>query len=146
MVRKMILGVIAVMFLASLSGCATFGKKKDLEIQGLKSQVTALEAQLQNKDQEIYGLKEDLDRVRQERIIPVQEKVIIEPKSRPNAKQIQAALRNAGYSPGKIDGRIGKQTREAIRSFQRANNLAVDGKVGKKTWEALRIYLEQKIK
>lgn len=146
MARKMFLAVIAVVLMFSLNGCATFGKKKDLEIQGLKSQVSALEAQLQNKDQEIIGLREDLDRAMQERIVPVKEKVIIEAKSRPNAKQIQVALRNAGYSPGKIDGRMGKQTREAIRSFQRANNLVVDGKVGKKTWEALRCYLEKKTK
>ncbi|MFY9402151.1 MAG: peptidoglycan-binding domain-containing protein, partial [Candidatus Omnitrophota bacterium] len=50
------------------------------------------------------------------------------------------------YDLGKIDGRMGKQTREAIRSFQRANNLVVDGKVGKKTWEILRGYLGKKIK
>jgi peptidoglycan hydrolase-like protein with peptidoglycan-binding domain len=41
---------------------------------------------------------------------------------------------------------MGKQTREAIRSFQRANNLVVDGKVGKKTWEILRGYLDKKVK
>lgn len=146
MVRRVFLGLVAVIFLVSASGCATFGKKKDLEIQGLRSQITALEAQLQNKDQEISGLREDLDRAMQERIIPVQEKVSIEAKSRPNTKQIQTALRNAGYDPGKIDGRMGKQTREAIKSFQRANNLVADGKVGKKTWEVLRNYLDKKIK
>jgi len=146
MVRKVFLGVVAVMFLFSVSGCATFGKKKDLEIQGLKSQISALESQLQNKDQEISGLREDLDRAMQERIVPVQGKDVIEAKSRPNTKQIQSALRNAGYDPGKIDGRMGKQTREAIKSFQRANNFVADGKAGKKTWEALRVYLEKKIK
>lgn len=146
MVRKVFLGVVAVIFLVSLSGCATFGKKKDLEIQGLRSQITALEAQLQNKDQEISGLREDLDRAMQERIIPAQDKTIVEAKSRPNIKQIQTALRNAGYDPGKIDGRLGQKTKDAIKSFQRANNLVADGKVGKKTWELLRNYLDKKIK
>lgn len=144
--RKVFLGLITVAFLVSLSGCATFGKKKDLETQGLKNEISALETQLQNKDREILTLREDLDRVMQERIVPVKEQVSIEPKSRPNAKQVQMALRNAGYNPGKIDGRMGKQTREAIRSFQGANNLVADGKVGKKTWELLRNYLEKKAK
>jgi ElaB/YqjD/DUF883 family membrane-anchored ribosome-binding protein len=145
MVGKFFWGVMAVIFLFSVSGCATLGKKKDLEIQGLRSQILALESQVQNKEQEILTLKDDLDRAMQERIIPAQEEPI-EAKSRPNVRQIQTALKNAGYDLGKIDGRMGKQTREAIRSFQRANNLVVDGKVGKKTWEILRGYLDKKVK
>lgn len=147
MLQKMFLGAIAVVLLVSTSGCATMGKKKDLEIQGLRGQISALESRLESKDQEIANLREDLDRAMQERIVTVKEKAVsIEPKSRPNIKQIQTALRNAGYNPGKIDGRIGGQTREAIKSFQRANNITVDGKVGKKTWELLRVYLEKKVK
>ncbi|MBM3243656.1 MAG: peptidoglycan-binding protein, partial [Candidatus Omnitrophica bacterium] len=64
-------------------------------------------------------------------------KGIIESKSQPSAKDIQLALINAGYNPGKVDGRIGKQTIEAIKSFQKAHNLVADGKVGKKTWAVL---------
>jgi len=146
MLRKVFLVAIAVAFLFSLSGCATFGKKKELEIQGLKNEVTALETQLDNKDREIISLREDLERVMQGGIVPVQDQVSIEPRSRPNAKQIQTALMNAGYNCGKADGRIGKQTRDAIRSFQGANNLVADGKVGKKTWEILRNYLQKKAK
>lgn len=146
MLQKMFLGIIAVVILISTSGCATMGKKKDLEIQGLRGQISALESRLESKDQEIANLREDLDRAMQERIVPIKETVSIEPKSRPNVKQIQTALRNAGYNPGKIDGRTGGQTREAIKSFQRANNITVDGKVGKKTWELLRVYLEKKVK
>ncbi|MFA5310991.1 MAG: peptidoglycan-binding domain-containing protein [Candidatus Omnitrophota bacterium] len=146
MLQKMFLGIIAVVILISTSGCATLGKKKDLEIQGLKGQISALEGSLESKDQEIANLRDDLDRAMQERITPVKEAVSIESKSRPSVKQIQAALRNAGYNPGKIDGRMGGQTREAIKSFQRANNISVDGKVGKKTWELLRVYLDKKVK
>jgi len=64
-----------------------------------------------------------------------------EVKSRPSVKQIQKALKNAGYNPGSIDGKFGRQTREAIKDYQRANNLKPDGKVGKKTWKSLRKYL-----
>jgi peptidoglycan hydrolase-like protein with peptidoglycan-binding domain len=55
-------------------------------------------------------------------------------------------LKNAGYNPGRIDGRLGKQTREAIKAFQRANNIPADGKVGKQTWEVLRGSLVNKVK
>jgi peptidoglycan hydrolase-like protein with peptidoglycan-binding domain len=130
----------------SFSGCATFGKKKDLEIQGLKNQVTVLESQLQSKDQEISGLREELDRAAEERNNFSQNKGIFETKSRPSNKQIQLALKNAGYNLGRIDGRIGRQTREAIKAFQKANNIPVDGKVGKQTWEALKGYLVNKVK
>jgi len=130
----------------TLSGCATFGKKKNLEVQGLKDQVAALETQLQNKDQEISSLRSELERIENERQSFAQEKNIIEPKTRPNIKQIQTALRNAGYNPGKVDGKMGKQTRDAIKAFQAANNLPADGVVGKKTWEILRKYFSQKVK
>jgi hypothetical protein len=39
------------------------------------------------------------------------------------ASAAQAELANRGYYHGSIDGAIGPGTREAIRAFQRANNL-----------------------
>jgi uncharacterized lipoprotein YmbA len=38
---------------------------------------------------------------------------------------IQRALAHAGFSPGPIDGIVGKQTMAAVNDFQRANNLTV---------------------
>jgi len=144
---KRVIGFCFIVVMAiSFSGCATFGKKKDLEIQGLKNQVAGLESQLQNKDQEISSLKEELDRATQEKNNISQNKGIFEAKSRPSNKQVQLALRNAGYNPGKIDGHIGKQTREAIKAFQKANNIPVNGKVNKQTWEALKGSLATKVK
>ena len=146
MLKRMVVLCFAAAMAISLSGCATFGKKKDLDIQGLKNQVTALETQLQNKDQEISSLRDDLDKAIQDKKSSSQDKIVIEPKSRHNTKQIQVALRNAGYNSGRIDGRMGRQTREAIKAFQRANNLPADGKVGKKTWALLKEYLDKKVK
>ena len=146
MLKKLVVLCFVAIVAISFSGCATFGKKKDLEIQGLKNQVTALESQLQSKDQEINGLKEELSKAAQEKAELSQNRGILEPKSRPNNKQVQLALQNAGYNPGKIDGRIGKQTREAIKAFQKANNIPANGKVGKRTWELLRGYLTSKVK
>lgn len=56
-------------------------------------------------------------------------------------KQIQIALQKAGFYKGKIDGKIGPQTKEAIKAFQKANGLASDGIVGKRTWEKLSKHL-----
>ena len=134
----------------SLSGCATWRKQKNTETQEFKNQVSLLESQMQSKDEEISGLKEELARAQQERTktITIEEPnlTIPEVKSRPSVKQIQDALSNAGYNPGEIDGKKGRQTKDAIRAFQRAHGLAVDGKVGKKTWELLKEYLDKRVK
>lgn len=55
-------------------------------------------------------------------------------------KTIQRKLKNWGYYKGSIDGIFGKQTREAVKYFQRKNKLKVDGIVGKQTLKALGIY------
>jgi peptidoglycan hydrolase-like protein with peptidoglycan-binding domain len=60
---------------------------------------------------------------------------------KPTDKEIQAALKNAGYYTGAIDGKIGPKSKKAIEDFQKANGLKVDGKVGPKTWAALSSYL-----
>ena len=53
-------------------------------------------------------------------------------------KDVQAALQNAGYYSGNIDGKIGGKTIEAIKQFQKDNNLKVDGVVGAGTWTQLK--------
>jgi peptidoglycan hydrolase-like protein with peptidoglycan-binding domain len=58
------------------------------------------------------------------------------------AKQIQTALKKAGFYQGKIDGKIGPRTKAAISDFQRSIKLNPDGVVGQKTWEALGKYLQ----
>lgn len=52
-------------------------------------------------------------------------------------KQVQLALKAAGYDPGPADGRMGARTKTAIRDFQVANGLQADGKVGSRTWSKL---------
>ena len=60
---------------------------------------------------------------------------------KPSPKDIQAALKNAGYYMGEVDGKVGPKTKKAIESFQTANGLAADGKVGPKTWSLLSTHL-----
>ncbi len=62
---------------------------------------------------------------------------------KPTNKDIQTALKNAGFYAGKIDGDIGSLTEKAVKEFQSKNNLKADGKVGPKTWAVLSQYLEQ---
>ena len=56
-------------------------------------------------------------------------------------KEIQAALQNAGYYNGPIDGKFGKLTRQAIMDFQKDKGLKVDGIAGTQTKKALIKYL-----
>ena len=60
---------------------------------------------------------------------------------KPTTKQIQIALKNAGFYTGMADGKKGPLTNKAIDDFQKANDLPVDGKVGPKTWAVLGKYL-----
>ena len=58
-------------------------------------------------------------------------------------QQVQTALKNAGIYQGKIDGKIGPRTKQAIEQFQTSHGLKADGKVGPKTWAALQSYLNE---
>lgn len=60
---------------------------------------------------------------------------------KPSGKEIQTALKKAGFYTGKVDGKIGPKTKKAIEDFQTAKGLKVDGKIGTKTWAALSTYL-----
>lgn len=57
-------------------------------------------------------------------------------------KEIQIALKNAGFYHGKIDGKIGKNTKIAIKEFQKTNGLKPDGKIGGMTRALLSQYLK----
>ena len=53
-------------------------------------------------------------------------------------KQVQCLLEYLGYEPGAIDGANGKNTRDAVTAFQRAEGLTVDGIAGANTQSKLR--------
>ena len=55
---------------------------------------------------------------------------------------IQAALKNAGYYQGAVDGKFGQMTATAIKEFQKANGLKADGVIGEQTWIKLSEYLQ----
>ena len=58
-------------------------------------------------------------------------------------RQIQEKLKRWGYYDGDVDGIFGSKTLQAVKDFQRVNNLQVDGIVGEKTLAALGINSSQ---
>jgi hypothetical protein len=59
---------------------------------------------------------------------------------KPSTKEVQQALKNAGFYQGSVDGRSGPMTRDAVKEFQRVHGLQDDGVVGKQTWAKLKVY------
>jgi len=114
-----------------LSGCATTGNTgaPDPEIARLQNKVDVLESELRQKQDENLILKE--------KIAELDKK----PFKLPTGKDIQTALKNAGFYKGDADGQIGSKTKQAIKKFQEANGLNPDGAVGSRTWEKLEKYL-----
>jgi len=74
--------------------------------------------------------------------IPGTPKPSVRSSAKPKTDEIQRALKNAGFYEGSIDGKMGPQTREAVREFQRIHGLQEDGVVGKATWAKLRTYAD----
>jgi D-alanyl-D-alanine carboxypeptidase len=67
-------------------------------------------------------------------ILGLQNTTVCLPKTMQN---IQKLLAEKGYYKGKIDGRRGVKTIEAIKKFQQDSHLEVDGLVGPATWQLL---------
>ena len=61
-------------------------------------------------------------------------------KTKDRIRQIQIALKKAGFYHGEIDSKMGPKTKKAIIDFQRLKRLKSDGVVGLKTWEELSKY------
>lgn len=135
--------------LLTLTGCATPAKKNLIQdYEQLKKKVVSLNQQILQKDEEIKLLKGQL--VKQDKEIQhlidelekekmkhekIKKAVLLTPKN------IQIALRNAGFYKGPINGKIGPLTKKAIKEFQKSNGLNADGIVGKQTWQKLKNHL-----
>ena len=127
MFAKMILSVF---FIIILSGCATGSKK-----QPSQSQPVAQESYSLDQGNNNTWSSESYEK-------PTKE-TYSEATMQLSPKQIQRALRSAGFYQGPVDGKIGPKTKEAIKSFQKANGLKADGIVGKRTSAELNKYLSQ---
>lgn len=105
------------------------GRKVVVSVMGSKSRST-LWSDLKQLADFAFGFSLGAQRTTQ--------KLVADSRSR----RIQAALRQAGFNPGPIDGILGTRTVRALKSFQRAHGLDPDGVVGPLTLEKLNAYLQ----
>jgi len=122
--------ILFVSFVFVLAGCATSSKKQVAQSQPAVSQKTY--------QQKSYG-----DTLVSDNYEMPEQKTYSGTTVQLSPKQIQRALKSAGFYQGPIDGKIGSKTKEAIIKFQKAKGLKADGIVGKRTSVALNKYLSQ---
>lgn len=133
--------LLSVLILLNLAGCATTKRTSAKDhVRELEGQVSDLETQLKQRDEEIQGLEKDLAGV--ESAGAGETKAAAAGRGKASPKQIQTALSNAGFYEGSIDGKIGKNSKKAIKAFQEANGLSPDGVIGSRTWSKLKAYLQ----
>jgi len=126
--------ILFVLLVFVLAGCATSSKKQPAQSQPLVSQKAY--------QQESYSRDYDNnDTWSSDSYEKPAKKSYSEPSVELSPKQIQRALKKAGFYKGEIDGKVGSKTRAAIIKFQRAHGLREDGVAGKRTNEELRKYL-----
>jgi peptidoglycan hydrolase-like protein with peptidoglycan-binding domain len=115
-----------------LAGCATTGAAQKTSTQQYQDRIATLESQLKQQQDENTLLRQQLAKTYTEK----------KEVRMPSGKEIQTALKKAGYYKGDVDGQIGSKTKEGVKKFQSANGLNPDGVVGSRTWQLLSKYLE----
>ncbi len=132
-----------------LAGCATASGSKAKETEAIKAQVASLESQLNTVNQRIEevsqrqgALEANLQAAQASQATQTESGSPRKAASSLNHRQVQLALKTAGFYAGPVDGKLGPQTKEAVKAFQRSNGLTPDGTVGSKTASLLSRYLE----
>ena len=59
-----------------------------------------------------------------------------------HAQRVQMALKNAGVYQGRVNGMVGKNTKQALRYFQKMRGLRITGTINTATWNYLAPYLD----
>jgi len=119
------------LFVILLAGCTTAHRKHESQPKDSTYRSDYLQSEPQVKEEEMAALSPSLSLSDTTSSLAIKLSV----------RQIQRALKNAGYYQGSIDGKVGSKTKEAIIKFQKAQGLKPDGIVGKKTAMALNTYL-----
>lgn len=137
--------LLAILMFLNLLGCATYQKtqmsNKQIQ-QELQTRVNELENELKGKQDTISTLEAELEKMSAKMHVRAKATKKSEKNSHEKThKNIQIALKNANLYNGPIDGRIGNNTKNAIKEFQKRNGLKSDGIVGKKTWVELKKFL-----
>jgi murein L,D-transpeptidase YcbB/YkuD len=141
--------VIAVVF--AVSGCSTVPKKYKEDMSGIKAKVDTLESRVETVESKQLEVErtaaqqgqsiEEMKAAKQLAVSKSNISILNRTPSMGNIRDIQTALKNAGFYEGKVDGIKGSETKKAIRLFQKSNGLREDGVVGPKTWELLSRYV-----
>ena len=127
-----VLGLVGLMV---FSGCSTTsGSCKSLEnrVQALESRVQVVEGGPASEATAVTTAGAEVS------LASIEGAVTVENMTK---KQVQQALKNAGYYEGEVDGKIGSKTTTAITNFQKDMGLKADGVAGKNTKEKLLKYL-----
>lgn len=152
MFRKgFLLIVVICLAVVIVSGCGTPRKKINEEISGIKTRVDTLETRVEGVEAKQAEVEKAVTQAPKDEPVTVTEPSwpadtnftsrTGETTSKVDIKDVQTALKNAGYYSGKVDGIKGRNTKRAIKAFQRDHGLVSDGVAGKKTWELLGKYL-----
>lgn len=134
--KKTVFLILVVVCSVNFMGCATLVSSSSFNslqqrVQNLENKVIALE----ESDQDTAVMKTK-DGASTASSADLQAKASVMTK-----KDIQQALKNAGYYAGDVDGKVGSKTTSAIKEFQSDNNLKVDGVAGANTKRKLAEYL-----
>ena len=128
-----------------VAGCATSfnAKKQDEE---LSAKLAALETRIDQTHQRLEEIAQrqqaaEPAQPRESRSAEIQKTASNKTGTALAPREIQVALKTSGYYAGPVDGKMGPQTLEAVRAFQRAKGLTPDGKVGSRTAAALAKHL-----
>ena len=162
--------LISFVIIVFLYGCASTTESgyRGSDERLLKKQIADLEATVKDKNDQIVKLVKALNEERQkryallgmmseqvEKLEGISEtiqrrkleadlsKEVTKKNYSPFMIKVQTSLRNAGFDPGPIDGKMGKKTTAALKKFQDANKLTPDGEVNEETWELLKKYLNE---
>lgn len=134
------------------AGCGTSAAPRKASVQPAEAQelektrVATLEGQVEMLAARIEEVASNQQQI-QEALYQLRERGVGSSQAgtlshrRLSSRQIQRALAAAGFYKGRIDGKIGAQTKRAIRAFQKAHGLRADGIVGRRTVTALAQYL-----
>ncbi len=138
--KKCVLLVVAVFTLSLLAGC---GKKKDesASLEALNGVASENVVSVSDTGADNSTVPVIVENAETAPTAAAGEMAATALSGKPTTKQIQQALKNAGFYAGKVDGNAGPKTKKAIEAFQSQNGLKADGKVGPKTWKLLSTHL-----
>jgi hypothetical protein len=129
--KSIIFGLVGALVLPVLAGCGNAQMKMlTLEMRDIKTRVAQLETELGRQDESLRDLEHNVTELKDTK--PARTVAYKAPYKAPRAmpmstRNLQLALQRKGYSPGPIDGKMGRRTQAALRAFQRDHSLAVNG-------------------